>query len=251
MRKNIIKNKHLNDPELTIERNDFIRQHRFINLIYQEWYTAIQTELENCHGKILEIGAGAGFLEDFIQGLIKSDIFYLPFINAVIDGKNMPFGNGSLSAIVATDVLHHIPDARKFLAETNRVLNPSGKIVLIEPWATKWSGFIYRNLHHEAFDPDAVEWVFSSDGPLSSSNQALPWIIFFRDRQIFAREFPYLTIKKIKTFMPFRYILSGGFSTPALMPSWTFNLWKSFERLFNPVMDSCGMFALIVLQKIK
>ncbi len=242
-------NKHLNNPELTIQRNEFIRQSRFINLIYREWYTLIKTELVNSEGMVLEIGSGAGFMEDYIKRLIKSDVFYLPFINAVIDGKDMPFADDSLSAVVATDVLHHIPEAHRFLSETNRVLKTNGRMVLIEPWVTKWSSFIYRNLHHEPFIPDAVKWEFSSDGPLSSSNQALPWIIFNRDRHVFIKDFPTLQIEKIKPFMPFRYILSGGFSTPAIMPRWTFNIWKSFEGLFNSVMDFWGMFALIILQK--
>ncbi len=245
----IIKNKNLDDPEITIQRIQLLKKNRFINQIYQEWYTKIILELNESDGVIIEIGSGAGFLEKYITSLIKSDIFYLPSINAVINGIYMPFIEGSISAIVATDVFHHIPDPRNFLSEANRVLKKNGKIILIEPWHSSWSSMIYKRLHKEPFEPDVKEWEFSSNGPLSSSNQALPWIVFSRDRDLFHKEFPELKIAKIEPFMPFRYLLSGGFSSPPLMPDWSFQFWKSFENLFSQCMDKWAMFALIVVEK--
>ena len=243
------KNKNLDDPQITIQRIQLLKKNRFINRIYQEWYAKIASELNEPYGVTIEIGSGAGFLERYITALIKSDIFYLPFINAVINGIYMPFIGDSISAIVATDVFHHIPDPRNFLSEANRVLKKNGKIILIEPWHTSWSSMIYRKLHREPFEPDVKEWEFSSNGPLSSSNQALPWIVFSRDRHLFYNEFPELRIIKIEPFMPFRYLLSGGFSSRPLMPEWSFQFWKSFENLFVRGMDRWAMFALIVIEK--
>ncbi len=245
----INKNSNLDDPEITIQRIELLEKNRFINQIYQEWYTKIASELNEPDGVTIEIGSGAGFLERYIPSLIKSDIFYLPFINAVINGVYMPFIEGSINAIVATDVFHHIPDSRNFLSEANRVLKKNGKIILIEPWNSFWSSMIYKWLHREPFEPDAREWKFASNGPLSSSNQALPWIVFSRDRDLFNKEFPELNITKIEPFMPFRYLLSGGFSSRPLMPEWSFQFWKSFEKLFICGMDKWAMFALIVVEK--
>jgi len=44
--------------------------------------------------------------------------------------------DGSLRAIVMTDVLHHIPNVESFFAEAARCVRPGGVIVMIEPWLT-------------------------------------------------------------------------------------------------------------------
>lgn len=249
MNQETIKKQNLDDPEITIQRIQLLKKNHFINHIYQEWYERIALELNEAKGDIIEIGSGAGFLENYISTVIKSDIFYLPCINAVINGISMPFLDGSIMAIVATDVFHHIPGPRLFLSEANRILRKNGKIILIEPWHTSWSSLIYRRLHKEPFEPEAKDWEFSSNGPLSSSNQANPWIVFSRDREVFNKEFPKLKIVKIEPFMPFRYLLSGGFSSPQMMPDWSFSFWKSFEKLFTKSIDKWAMFALIVVEK--
>jgi SAM-dependent methyltransferase len=249
MNQETTKKQNLDDPEITIQRIQLLKKNLFINLIYQEWYTKIAFELNESDRNVIEIGSGAGFLENFISTVIKSDIFYLPCINAVINGTSMPFMDGSINAIVATDVFHHIPEPRRFLSEANRILKKTGKIVLIEPWHTSWSSIIYRRLHKEPFEPEAKEWEFSSNGPLSSSNQALPWIVFSRDCELFSQEYPQLRIIKIEPFMPFRYLLSGGFSSPQMMPDWSFSFWRSFEKLFTKNINKWAMFALIVVEK--
>ncbi len=57
----------------------------------------------------LELGSGAGFLQQHIDRLITSEIFRCPDITMVLDACALPFEDRSLRAIVMTDVLHHIP----------------------------------------------------------------------------------------------------------------------------------------------
>jgi SAM-dependent methyltransferase len=161
----------------------------------------------------------------------------------------MSFGEGALRAIVMTDVLHHIPQPRMFFAEAVRCLQPGGKIIMIEPWMTHWSRWVYTHLHYEPCLPDAPEWEFAGSGPLSSANDALPWIIFERDRRQFCDEFPQLEIEWVQPMMPFRYILSGGVSMRSLMPGWSFGLWRGMENGLNPWMSALGMFALMVINR--
>jgi len=52
-----------------------------------------------------------------------------------------------------------------------------GIIVMIEPWYTTWSRFVYNYLHHETFDSNSKDWDFQKGKPLSRSNSALPWIV--------------------------------------------------------------------------
>jgi len=50
----------------------------------------------------------------------------------------------------------------------------SGWIIMIEPWINRWSLWVYSNLHHEVIDISTDSWSFTSSGPLSGANQALP-----------------------------------------------------------------------------
>ena len=149
-----------------------------------------------------------------------------------------------------TNVFHHISRPRRFLAEAARCVKPGGAIVMVEPWVTTWSRLVYTKLHHEPFEPGAEEWGFPESGPLSGANGALPWILLVRDRAQFEREFPIWQIHSIRAGMPFRYLLSGGVSLRSLMPGFTFGLWRMLENGIRPWMNSWGMFAEIVLQRI-
>lgn len=239
----------LNDPALTERRKTLLKDKRFLERVYREWYQKIRESIPAGGGKALELGSGAGFLDEVYPGLIKSEVFWLAGNHLVLDGARLPFKAGSLKAIVMTDVLHHIPRPRDFFGEACRCLQPDGRIVMVEPWYTAWSGWVYRNLHHEPFAPEAADWEFPSSGPLSGANGALPWILFQRDRRLFEREFPCLTIEQVQIFMPFRYLLSGGVSMRSLAPAWSFAFWRRLENGLAPWMGRLGMFALIVLRR--
>jgi len=161
----------------------------------------------------------------------------------------MPFEQASVDAFFMIDVLHHIAEPRAFFAEALRCLKVGGKIVMIEPANTLWSRFIYKNFHHEAFDPRA-DWVLQQAGSLSQANGALPWIIFSRDRKIFEDEFPSLRVVRVETHTPFRYLLSGGLTLRQLVPSFTYPAVKAIEYVLSPLRAFLGMFQTIELQKV-
>jgi SAM-dependent methyltransferase len=237
-------------PETTALRRAIIQEKPFLQQIYQDWYRLITTALPNDGDKaVLELGSGGGFLAELLPGLITSDIFHIPGVDAVIDGHDLPFAANSLKGIVMTNVLHHLPQPRAFFHEAERCIQPGGVIAMIEPWVTPWSRFIYTGLHHEPFQPDAAEWEFPQTGPLSGANGALPWIIFQRDRTRFEQEFPAWQIRHIQPFMPLRYLVSGGVSMRNLMPNWSYKAWRGLGNSLNRWENSLGMFALIVLKR--
>jgi SAM-dependent methyltransferase len=246
----LMRGRSLDAPQTTQIRKKLIRQKKFLEKIYQEWYGLIRTESGFNEGIVLELGSGAGFLNEFFPNLVKTEVFYLSEMDAILDAGKLPFKKGSLPAIVMSDVFHHLPRPRDFLHEVLRVLPKGGRVVMVEPWVSRWSRWVYPHLHHEPFDPQAKKWEFPSTGPLSGSNQALPWIVFKRDRVLFANEFPKLSIKKIQPLMPLRYLLSGGVSLRSFMPGWSFGFWKWSEKIIARDSESWAMFALIVLEKV-
>jgi SAM-dependent methyltransferase len=237
---------NLDDPQTTATRRAVLRRKRFLRRIYAEWYAGLAQELPLEAGPVLELGSGAGFLGELIPGLIASDVMPVPEIHAVLDGHDLPFACGTLRAILLVNVLHHMQRPQRFLAEAARCLRPGGRLAMLEPWVTAWSRFVYRRLHHEPFHPESPSWEFESSGPLSGANSALPWMIFERDRTVFEREHPLLEILSVRPTMPVRYLLSGGFTAPGLMPAWIFPAWAWAER---PLAGRLAMFAQITLAK--
>jgi SAM-dependent methyltransferase len=239
----------LDDPATTHVRRRIIQEKRFLNRIYREWYREILTWLPDGSDPVLEIGSGAGFLDEHLPQAITSDVFFCPWLRVVLDARRLPFASGSLRTIVMSNVFHHIPDVRRFLKEALRCVRSEGRLILIEPWVTAWSRFVFRRLHHEPFDPDAGNWRLEQESPLSSANGALPWIVFERDRNLFQERFPEWKVLRVQPRMPFRYLLSGGVALRSLMPPATFEFWRGVERMLEPWMRSWAMFALIVTER--
>lgn len=235
----------LDDPRIPERRREIIRQKPFLQALYNEWYDLLLAGLPE-HGRVLEIGAGGGHLSERAPWIISSDVMRSPHADIVVDAGELPLKKAALDGIVMTDVLHHLPDVRRFFSEADRCLKRGGRIVMIEPWRTPWSQWIYRTLHHEPFIPNAG-WKMPSAGPLSGANGALPWIVFHRDRAAFERAFPSLRIDGIEPMMPFSYLLSGGVSMRSLLPGWSYRPVRFVERLFSSTRWS--MFARIVLEK--
>jgi SAM-dependent methyltransferase len=240
---------NLDDPTTTEMRQRIISSKPFLRAVYDEWYSRLAEGLPPIEGPVLELGSGAGYCSKFIPSLITSEVFHCSTVRIVADGRQLPFGAGSLRAIVFTDVMHHIPDVHRFFGEASRCLRSGGRILMIEPWVTPWSRFVYTRLHHEPFRPDAEAWSFPSTGPLSGANGAIPWIVFVRDRRKFEAEFPELAIEQIRPFLPFRYLLSGGVAMRSLMPGFSHGLWTRVEGMLESQMSHLAMFAFVSVHR--
>ena len=68
----------IDDPRTTHLRLQIIQQKSFLRRIYEEWYRAIVAALPAGQGDVIELGAGGGFMRDFIPNLIASELFYCP-----------------------------------------------------------------------------------------------------------------------------------------------------------------------------
>jgi len=237
----------LDSPNTTALRKNILKQKPFLRKIYQEWYECINNQISK-NSLTLEIGSGAGFADQIIPNLIKSEVFEVSGVDCIANACQLPFSDSSLDTIIMTDVFHHIPDVSKFLEESERCLRVGGKILMIEPWLTWWSKIVYKNLHHEPFSEYDSNWKLSGSGPLSDANGALPWIIFHRDRMKFEQEHRALKITSIVPMMPFSYLLCGGISTRNLIPAFLYKFIRLVESFFPGKYFS--MFAFIEIKKL-
>lgn len=239
----------LDSPATARIHKQIIQKKPFLTNIYLDFYNEFKKTLKTIpNGLLVELGSGSGFLKEVIPNVITTDLFSSPNIDIVLSGTKLPFKDNSVSAFFLQNVLHHIKEPRAFFTEVNRCLVKKGRVIMIEPYIGLWGKFIYSNFHHEPLDTNAG-WEIRKTGRLTGANQALPWIIFFRDRKRFEQLFPNLKITRLLPHTPFRYIISGGLSMRQLLPSFTYNFVKFLEIICSPLNKHLGMFITIELYK--
>lgn len=242
---------HLDTAEGVRARSRLIHAQRLLNLFYRFCYTQLVDRARDYpEGARIEIGSGGGFLREYVPGLIETDIMESSAPRVACSGTGLPFRSTSLSCIYALNVVHHIPDPEAFFREAIRTTKPGGGLVLVEPANTPLSSFVYRNFHHEEFDPTAGWKLEAGGGPMSTSNQAVPWILFFRDRAEFERKFPELKIRSIELHSGLLYILSGGFSLRQLAPTAFGPLLLWLERNLGPLQRLLGLFMTVRIDRV-
>ena len=239
----------LDDPKTTELRTAIIRDKKFLRQIYETWYRLLASQIPQGDGSVLEVGSGGGFLKQLYPDALSSEVFFTPHIDIVLDAMALPFRTEAFKAVLMVDVLHHIPQPAVFFHQAAKCVRSGGRCLLIEPWNTPWSAWVYQNLHHEPFNTDG-SWTIPSTGPLSGANGALPWILFERDRAMFCKTFPDWKIASIKPMMPLVYLLSGGVSMRSLLPGWAFRWVRGLEETIPGFDRRCGMFAFIELDRI-
>ena len=231
--------------EKTLLHKEIIQSKPFLRNLYLDWYRTFVDEAQKIPtGKIVELGSGGGFLKEMIPNIITSDILPLATNDMTFSALNIPFSADSLSGLFMVDTFHHLPDARQFLNEANRVLKEGGKLIMVEPANSLWGRFIYTRFHHEPFEPKG-NWQIPDTGSLSSANIALPCIVFVRDKAIFESNFPDLVIEEITFHTPLRYILSGGVSFKQLVPDLSYPFFRKFDAFLSSLSKQLSMLVTI------
>jgi SAM-dependent methyltransferase len=227
-----------------------IRRKGFLNRLYCDFYKEICSALPwDGEGAVVEMGAGAGFLKAKLPEAITGDIRSGAPVDVRFDAHRLPFKNSSLRAVVLQNVFHHLQSPDRFLQEAARCLQPGGAMIMIEPWITLASYKVLRLLHHERTDPRQAGWDFTSTGPMSGANQALPWIVFQRDRRFFEVRFPELEIEEITLHTPISYLISGGLTPWQPVPGFLYPLVRRLEQKLKPLFRWIAMFATVIVRR--
>lgn len=239
----------LDDPGRIEVLRRTIRGKPALRRLYLETYARYAACLQRCPptGPVVELGAGASFVEEVLPDVITTDLIAYPGIDQVVDATRMPFGDRSVRALFLLNVLHHIPDVSAFLRECERTLQPGGRVLIVDQYPGWIGRFVLRHLHHEPFDDQSLEWSFPSTGPLSDGNGALAWIVFVRDRQRLVREHPGLQLVGFVPHTPLRYWLAGGLKRWSLLPGPMDRLAAWVDRLLLWVSPRFGSFVDIEL----
>jgi len=211
----------LSQHQIEIQRNlNAWHNKPLLRRIYAAFYEKILKLLDpSLPGRIVEIGSGVGNLKSRLPSTIATDLFPNPWLDVVCDGYELPFGDHSISHLILFDVFHHLRAPNAFLREALRVLIDKGRVVLFEPYIS-WSSFpMYALIHHEP-----VAW----REPISFA-ETLPRPHDYHAAQGNATRLFFRRVKRdwpdgwllfhAEAFASFTYLLSGGFSKPALYPA--------------------------------
>ncbi len=242
--------------ERLIQHRNILETKPMMREIFSDFYQAVRAADEKYlsgDGARIEVGAGVSFFKKIFPDVLVTDIQPAAHLDQVMDALALPVAAGSVRVVYGINCFHHFPDIPRFFTEMRRALLPGGGIVLIEPYHGPVARLLYRHLFTtETFDTRQPGWESEAvhQGVMLGANQALSYIVFRRDRQLFEKLFPEFEILVERPFTNYlRYLTSGGLNFNALVPARAVPLLKCFEFLLTPFARIFGLHHLIVIRK--
>jgi SAM-dependent methyltransferase len=234
-----LKNLDSGSSEWFAAQSRMVKEKPLIRRCYDLWYSLLLADADSVPAPyqdrpIVELGSGSSYIKELRPGIVTSDV--TPGLaDRVIDGRELPFEDGSVRALFLTHVFHHIPDVERFLSEASRVLVPGGVISMVDETHTPFARFFFGKVHPEPYEDQAESWGFPEGHTMLDSNQALTWIVFERDRERFGREFPLLKLEQ-RSYLPwFSYLLSGGVNLRTFFPAFLTPVVGALDRVLKPM----------------
>ncbi len=242
------------DRLLDIHRR-ILEEKPMIRGVFLDFYNscaALDERFFNGQGLRIELGAGTSFFKQAHPGIIATDVKQGPGLDMVVDATRMPFAAGSVRAFYAIHCFHHLPSPDRFFEELQRTLIPGGGCVLIDPYYSPVARVLFRRLFAtERYDTDQRGWDAPTEtGAMSDANQALSYIVFKRDRQLFNSKHPGLEVVYHRPLSNYvRYLLSGGLNFRQLAPNAAIPLLKGIEFALTPLARVLALHHILVLRK--
>jgi SAM-dependent methyltransferase len=218
-----------------------------LRLVYEDIYSRIRAEC--APGSTLEIGGGSGNFKEYFPSVVSIDIQPLPWVDIAADAQAIPISDSAFDNIVMVDTLHHLERPIKFFKEASRILRRKGRLIMVEPMISPLSNIFYTHFHPEPVDMRQEPLI---DGPLNpnrrpfDSNQAIPTILFLRQRKLFEQHFSEFIILKCREFSLIAYPLSGGFRAWTALPAFVTPSLLWIERRVEGILAPFVGFRMII-----
>jgi ubiquinone/menaquinone biosynthesis C-methylase UbiE len=243
----------LDHKKINYKNRKIYKNKDLIKIIYNNYYKKVKKNIYISNNKkILELGSGGGNIKKVIKECTTSDQFKNENIDRIENIYKINFKKKSISNIILIDVFHHLQFPSLALKEIHRVLIKNGRIIMVEPAMGFIPRIVYKIFHYEPNGFNLkIKWN-NIPKKIPSSNQyfaaqSMPWRAFFLKELNLKSKY---SIKLIKPFSDFAFLLSGGYSYKALYPKILYSLIKLIDKILTSI--SIRIFSarmLIVLEK--
>ena len=141
-----------------------------IDTPYRSLITGVKPLLKDFSGNVLDIGAGSQFFKRYLPKTANYRALELKQQGRLFgweeearnidfyDGIDMPYENESFNNILCLEVFEHCKDPSQLIREIERVIKPSGTVVISVPFAAKWH---YIPHDYWRFTPSGLKNIFS------------------------------------------------------------------------------------------
>ncbi|WP_138498279.1 class I SAM-dependent methyltransferase [Nostoc sp. PA-18-2419] len=131
-------------------------------------YRHLQEYLPKMKGKVVDIGCGQSPYKHLLNSY-KTQYYGLDIEDAAknfdydnsqiihFDGQHIPLADSSMDCFVCTEVLEHVKEPEKFIAEIYRVLKIGGLGIVTVPWSARYH---YIPYDYYRFTPSALTILF-------------------------------------------------------------------------------------------
>lgn len=231
-----------------------LEKKRMLREVFTEFHHSFR-RLEQRHlsgeGAKVELGAGVSPMRDSYPEVLATDIVAAPHLDKAVNAEAMDFPDCSVKAIYGQNCFHHFPHPDRFFHELDRVLVPGGGAILLEPYYGPFATFLYKRLFRtEGFDKTYPAWETPEAGPMNGANQALSYIVFIRDKELYEMKHPNLKIVHQELAGNYlKYLLSGGLNFRQLLPDSCTGLVGLLEKLVSPLNSWLALHHVVVIRK--
>jgi len=231
-----------------------LQKKRMLRTVFNDFhhiFRKLELRLLSGDGAKIELGAGISPMRDSYSEVLATDILAAPHLDKVVNAEAMDFPGNSVRVIYGQNCFHHFPHPDLFFQELNRVLVPGGGAILLEPYYGPLATFLYKRLFStEGFDKAYPSWETPVSGPMNGANQALSYIVFFRDQELYQKRYPNLKVVHQELAGNYlRYLLSGGLNFRQLLPDSCTRLVGLLEKVISPLNKWIALHHIIVIRK--
>lgn len=235
---------------------DTLARKRLIREVFKEFYDTSMALDRKYFGDVtghrIELGAGTSFFKKCYSSVISTDVQPAPHLDKVIDAHEMDLEDQSVRTLFCINCFHHF-SPQKFFGEVVRVVKPGGGCVIIDPYFGLFAQVLYKRLFRsESYDRDTPNWSYCVN-PVTREklpNQALSYLVFFRDRTEFTRMFPELEMVYTAILPNYlRYLLSGGLNFRQVIPSFLAPLLRKVELASSQLTRVLGLHHVVVIRR--
>ena len=226
------------DLDQTKTNRERLQNNRNLMHWYKELYRDLFHMIPDISEKrVLEIGSGTSPLKMYLPNVITTDILALDHLDIVFDCHHITelseIPDHSIDVITLTNVLHHLHDPIQFLRNATCKLSKGGQVIIVEPYFSLLSYPLFKCFHHEPVNFKISRPILDiGHGPLSSSNQAIPHMIFFSKPNWLKELSNYYELDEtqFRFFTSLAYMITGGISKILPVPHWIYRPYLIFDR---------------------